>query len=635
MRARQGAFVGKFMNFMNRKNTVVIDLYERAFYSRKPKWEQLANFVHSDLCPSAELREGLVDVQLHPVKMMIFIKFKSELVRDNVVDKLQGMNGVMWTEYGVPVRGHSLDVDMKVITVLCASPETTEEDIKVAFVEAGIGEVVESTRGLLDQRRLPGVTNGKWKVRVKIDNPDKDIPSYIIRKEEGELWSLQFDGRRFVCWKCGSPDHIGDKCRDPERTFEEVFGEDNEPASVSWAAIVKGKVGQGPDLSVKREAIAKQIRENNERKAREKREAGERRQAEFVEQERVRFENETERQRRIAGADEQGKALASMNNQTEGSNAGHGSVGGKDDENVDELDNVEENQVLALAVEDHTIEGLTLPILLPRGDEAVQAAGEEVDLGHQRASEEGGLQAHHGTDRAGGQGHQGGGQLGHLRAGEEGGHQGQQETGGAGVQGLQGGGQLVGGPHGVIRLNWVDKSLLEPDRIKSALKRNPWQDGMGLTLDTSLERVFGQGATMLAIEFEGGSGERGESKDSISDASSDSEVDVTAISTPSKKRIRGGMNFGNLSGISGLKATHELSSDDESSLDPDNEVKKPRLAVDNLEDGSDNFDDSLGSVAVEESGDFVQSRVEQDDGVPLKDPGPTGDVDELSTEGSQ
>ena len=181
--------------------------------------------------------------------------------------------GVMWTEYGVPVRGHSLDVDMKVITVLGASPETTEEDIKVAFVEAGIGEVVESTMGLLDQRRLPGVTNGKWKVRVKIDNPDKDIPSYIIRKEEGELWSLQFDGRRFVCWKCGSPDHIGDKCKDPERTFEEVFGEDNEPASVSWAAIVKGKVGQGPDLSEKREAIAKQIRENNEGKARENRQS--------------------------------------------------------------------------------------------------------------------------------------------------------------------------------------------------------------------------------------------------------------------------------------------------------------------------------------------------------------------------
>ena len=36
MMARQGAVVGKFMNFMHRKNTLVIELYERAFYSRKP-----------------------------------------------------------------------------------------------------------------------------------------------------------------------------------------------------------------------------------------------------------------------------------------------------------------------------------------------------------------------------------------------------------------------------------------------------------------------------------------------------------------------------------------------------------------------------------------------------------------------
>ena len=51
-------------------------------------------------------------------------------------------------------------------------------------------------------------------------DPNRHIPPYIIRREEGELWSLNFEGRRFVCWKCGSPDHIGDKCKDQERTFE-------------------------------------------------------------------------------------------------------------------------------------------------------------------------------------------------------------------------------------------------------------------------------------------------------------------------------------------------------------------------------------------------------------------------------
>ena len=46
---------------------------------------------------------------------------------------------------------------VKIITVLRASPETTEEIMKAACVDAGIGEVFEATRGLLDEKILPGV----------------------------------------------------------------------------------------------------------------------------------------------------------------------------------------------------------------------------------------------------------------------------------------------------------------------------------------------------------------------------------------------------------------------------------------------------------------------------------------------
>ena len=35
-----------------------------------------------------------------------------------------------------------------------ASPETTDEEIKAAFVETGIGEVIEASRGLLDPKRV-------------------------------------------------------------------------------------------------------------------------------------------------------------------------------------------------------------------------------------------------------------------------------------------------------------------------------------------------------------------------------------------------------------------------------------------------------------------------------------------------
>ena len=50
MKAKQGAVVSKFMNFMNRKSTVMIELYEKAFYNRKPGWDNMANFVYNDLC---------------------------------------------------------------------------------------------------------------------------------------------------------------------------------------------------------------------------------------------------------------------------------------------------------------------------------------------------------------------------------------------------------------------------------------------------------------------------------------------------------------------------------------------------------------------------------------------------------
>ena len=43
MRARQGAVVAKFMNFMQRKNTIVIDLYDRAFFAKRPTWDSLAS----------------------------------------------------------------------------------------------------------------------------------------------------------------------------------------------------------------------------------------------------------------------------------------------------------------------------------------------------------------------------------------------------------------------------------------------------------------------------------------------------------------------------------------------------------------------------------------------------------------
>ena len=160
MKAKQGAIVSKFMTFANRKNTVMIELYERAFYNRRPGWDSLANFIYHDLCPTDVLRQSVDDVQFHPVKMILFIKFKNEGARSQIVNRLQSPQGVPWTEYGVSVRGHKLDSNVKVIRLLGISPETTAEEIKNTFSQIGIGEVIDSRKGLLDPKRMPGVTNG-------------------------------------------------------------------------------------------------------------------------------------------------------------------------------------------------------------------------------------------------------------------------------------------------------------------------------------------------------------------------------------------------------------------------------------------------------------------------------------------
>ena len=239
------------------------------FYIRRPGWDSLANFVYSDLCPTDVLRQSVQDVQFHPVKMILFIKFRNEGAKKIVVDRLQSPTGVFWTEYGVHVKGHSLDANVKLIRILGVSPETTSEEIKSTFLEVEIGEVVDLRKGLLDPKRMPGVTNGTWLVRVRITDPNKVIPPYIIRRDEGELWSLNFDGRRFVCWKCGSSDHIGDKCRDQERTFEEVFGDDKGPdAPISWAAVVRGSSDFNDSFRTKRDEIAKKIQLSNKEKGR-------------------------------------------------------------------------------------------------------------------------------------------------------------------------------------------------------------------------------------------------------------------------------------------------------------------------------------------------------------------------------
>ena len=136
--------------------------------------------------------------------------------------------------------------------------------------------------------------------------------------------------------------------------------------------------------------------------------------------------------------------------------------------------------------------------------------------------------------------------------------------------------------------------------------------------NSSLEKVFGTGATKLAMELE----EKTEKEGGlISDSGSGSDNELK-FSTPAKdqrkKRERNNIKFGDISGISGLTAQHDISSEGEPSGGTNNEVKKPRLA------------ESMETEEYEE-GKEEESDLKENDEFSLGDRGP---IDEKGGGGS-
>ena len=127
----------------------------------------------------------------------------------------------------------------------------------------------------MDFKRFPGVTDGSWALRVKLTDPKKEIPSYLHRRDEGELWSLNYDGKRFVCWKCGSSTHIGDRCNNQGRTFDEIFNgsvTDENFSKPTWAAVVRSGSSVSEEIKRKNLQMEASLKEQNKRNDKEKRE---------------------------------------------------------------------------------------------------------------------------------------------------------------------------------------------------------------------------------------------------------------------------------------------------------------------------------------------------------------------------
>jgi hypothetical protein len=257
--------VKKFLTFYKRTKSICIDLYCPAFYKRKPYYDELADFVHDILCPTAKLRDDLLDVQLHPVKKNLFIKFKTVDSRDVVAEKLSG-EGLEWPAFNTKVQGWAMDKPIVFVRVLGASPESSMQDVK--GVMSQYGEVVEVRKGQLS-RKLPNVTNGTWTVRM-IVGEDKVIPSFVFVKDDGEIWQLAHDNQETICWQCGKQGHIGSRCKEKAVSIEHDLvaagQQDHQLEGVpavpvqTWAHVVRGVAGQqqadGERVAAERKAAA-------------------------------------------------------------------------------------------------------------------------------------------------------------------------------------------------------------------------------------------------------------------------------------------------------------------------------------------------------------------------------------------
>ena len=235
----------KFLNFYRRKNSVCVDLYQPAFYSKKPNWEDMAEFVYSVLSIGSTSAPGLIraavkDVQLHPVKKLLFLKFIDQNIRDEVAARLQ--TGLVWPAFDTTVTGWAMDRPVERIRVLGASPETDEAGVRSVLEK--YGEIIDVKKGLISHKKLPGCTNGIWTVKLILEK-EKTLPPFLIMQEEGEVWQLA-TGEISVCWKCGQQGHIGDRCLQDVSALAASLVAPTVSQQPSWAHVVSGGGAHAP-----------------------------------------------------------------------------------------------------------------------------------------------------------------------------------------------------------------------------------------------------------------------------------------------------------------------------------------------------------------------------------------------------
>ena len=87
------------------------------------------------------IQAGVLGIQLHPAKKLLFIKFIEQKLRDEVVEILQ--TGLVWPAFNTTVTNKPV----KRISVLGTSPETGEDNIRPVLGQ--YMEILKTQKGFI------------------------------------------------------------------------------------------------------------------------------------------------------------------------------------------------------------------------------------------------------------------------------------------------------------------------------------------------------------------------------------------------------------------------------------------------------------------------------------------------------
>ena len=217
---------------VHRTNSLAIDL--STIYGREnmPNRLEMFKFVHKQLNIQAA---ELVDVQDHPFLPQVFVKVKTEAILNRVELKMN--QGVKMYDKNIFLYGWRCDIPLTTVKINGANPDTTKNMIMEVMSKYGV--VSSCNRGRVDYFKDHFVSDGTWLLRIRPEQ-GKGLPSIVYFSEAGntDIWSIIFDGKVSICWKCGGEGHRGDQCRSV-RPKPNAQGQTAPVGLGTWCDVIK------------------------------------------------------------------------------------------------------------------------------------------------------------------------------------------------------------------------------------------------------------------------------------------------------------------------------------------------------------------------------------------------------------